>query len=229
MIYPVGNGSKQDFEANWYIAQGFGAVTSYGYHEGLDINIKTGGDTDLGKEMKAIAKGRILYYHYAGHPTSAYGRHLVYKIDGAWGSRWVHYAHCLDTGFSNSVKDVSEGEVIAYLGKSGTPYAHLHMSIFKVDPSTIGGIDIIARNLNDLNAYWEDPLAFMNKWTQVVAPPAEPIISDPKAKIDFQGMQTPIETYGVMELQLIKSKILSKDSKIKELEGKISAAKSALG
>jgi murein DD-endopeptidase MepM/ murein hydrolase activator NlpD len=166
VIYPTG--SKSDYEANWYCAQGFGSVTSYGKHEGRDENLKSGGDSDLGRELVAIAPGKIIYYHYASHPTTGFGRHLVYKIDGPWGTRWIMYAH-LDS-FEAVVRDVAEGQVIARLGKSGTSSAHLHWSIWKVDPSTNGGIDSIAHNDTELNQKWEDPIAFLNQWVQAPAP-----------------------------------------------------------
>jgi hypothetical protein len=171
--YPVtSDGSLESFNRDWYNAQGFGAQTSYGYHEGADLNLKTGGDSDLGQELKAIANGRIVYYHYASHPTTGFGRHLVYKIDGGWGTRWVMYSHCDSNNFLGAVQDVSEGQIIARLGKSGnSPSAHLHWSIFKVDPATFG-IDNFANNLTELNQHWEDPIAFVNTW--MVAPPPTP-------------------------------------------------------
>jgi len=233
MRYPVGNtGSKEEFNRDWYIAQGFGNPTSYGFHEGLDINLRTGGDTDLNKELKAIAKGIVTYYHYASHPTTNFGRHLVYEIVGAWGRRWVHYAHCTDQDFVNIVKEVSEGQIVARLGKSGTTAAHLHMSIFKVNPKDLtNGIDSIAKTKEQLDAWWEDPITFINKWIGVPTPTPTPTpdpnlpISDPKAKLDFQGMQTEIEKYDVLEFELVKAKIIAKDkdivikaNRIKELE-----------
>lgn len=198
MIYPVGNGTREDFEANWYIAQGFGVVTNYGFHEGIDINLRTGGDTDLDKEIKAIANGRIVYYHYASHPTTTFGRHNVYRIEGAWGVRWIMNAHMGEQDFVKEVKDVNEGVIIGRIGKSGTPYAHDHMSIFKVDPATIGGIDQIARNTTDLNNWWEDPIAFINTWIQPPTPTnPEPVITD----------QTKIPQIDNMEVQAIRSLI----------------------
>lgn len=216
MIYPVGDGTKQTFENLWYVAQGFGnPVPAYGYHEGADINLKTGGDTDLGQELKSIAAGRITNYHYGSHPSTGFGRHIIYRIEGAWGTRWVHYAHCQDVGFLNSAQDVVEGQVIARLGKSGTPYAHLHMSIFKVDPATFG-IDNVANTTTELNQYWEDPIAFLNTWTQ--APPAL-VITD----------QTRIPQIDNKEVQQIRSELEAKTNRILELEARIQGAKNALG
>jgi murein DD-endopeptidase MepM/ murein hydrolase activator NlpD len=162
MRYPVGNGTREEFERDWYVAYSFGNPS---LHEGVDINLKSGGNTDYGFPLYAIANGRIIYYHYGTHPGSNFGRHIVYKIEGAWGSRWVHYAHCHSDNFLNSVQDVTEGQMIARIGNSGTPLAHLHMSIYKVDPITIGGIDRVARTVTELNTYWEDPLAFIRLWS----------------------------------------------------------------
>lgn len=226
MIYPVGDGTRTTFERDWYVAQGFGNPTSYGVHDGADINIKTGGDTDLGQELKAIAKGEIVYYHYGSHPTQNFGRHLVYKITGDFGTRFVHYAHCLDVGFLNLAQEVVEGRIVARLGKSGTPYAHLHMAIFKVDPTTLpSGIDSIAHNTNELNQIWEDPIAFLNTWTQV----SSPVITE-QTHIPLGG------TYGEPELQQVRSMLIAKDAdlvsksgEITNLKQRIQAAKNALG
>jgi len=193
MRYPVSaTGSLESFQKDWYIAQGFGNPTTYGFHEGVDINLKTGGDTDLGQEIKAIANGKIVYYHFSSHPTTGFGRHLVYRIDGAWGTRWVHCTHLQDIGFLNSVQDVTEGQIIARLGKSGTPYAHLHFAIYKVDPVAFG-IDNIANTTSELNQYWEDPIAFINTWITQSAPTPPPVTD--QSKYDFG------EGFGIMELQ----------------------------
>ncbi len=165
MRYPTSNtGTWEDFNRDWYIAQRFGEPTSYGYHEGIDINTRLGGDTDLGKEIKAIAKGRITYYHYASHPTSGFGRHLVYKITGSWGERWVMCSHMTESGLF-SQQDINDGQVIGYVGKSGTQVAHLHFSIFKVDPATLrNGIDTIAKTTTELNNWWENPVLFIENY-----------------------------------------------------------------
>lgn len=195
MRYPITNtGSKQEVEEFWKIDQSFGQQTAYGFHEGIDWNLKTGGDTDLGQELKSIAPGKIVYYHNSSHPSINFGRHLVVRIEGAWGVRWVHYAHCLNTDFHGSLQDVTEGQVIARLGKSGTPWAHLHFAIFKADPGSIGGIDSIATNRERLDAIWEDPVAFIDRWMQT---PTSPVTD--QSKYDFG------EGFGIIELQQARS------------------------
>ena len=215
MRYAVSNtGNKQDFEKDWYIASGFGeprknsaGVVTY-YHEGVDINLRTGGDTDLNQELKAIANGKIVYYHQDhANISNTFGRHLVYKIDGAWGTRWIHYAHCSELNFLGSEQEVMEGQVIARIGKSGTSSAHLHMSIFKIDPVTLG-IDNIANNQTELNQHWEDPIAFIDKW--IVAPATKPVITD-QTKINLGAF------LGEMEVQAIRSTIIDTGNKVVNL------------
>lgn len=60
---------------------------------------------------------------------------------------------------------MEEGQQIARVGKSGTVYAHNHFTIFKVDPATLPqGIDTVATTWQQLNDWWEDPIAFIEKW-----------------------------------------------------------------
>jgi murein DD-endopeptidase MepM/ murein hydrolase activator NlpD len=193
MRFPVGNtGTKEEFERDWYNAQGFGVQTSYGWHEGCDINLKTGGDTDLNKELKAISSGRLVYYHYSSHPTTGFGRHLVYKINGPWGSRWVMYSHMSDLDFLKGEQDISEGQILGRLGKSGnSPSAHLHWSIYKVDPVGFG-IDNYANTQTELNDLWEDPIAFVNKW--MVAPAPIPVPDIRLSLLDQAGILTEGDT-----------------------------------
>lgn len=161
MRKPVGN-SEQDYKDNWYIATKFGVKTSYGFHEGLDLNLNTGGDTDLGQSLYTCMKGKIAYYHNSKHPSANFGKHIVEEVETSIGKRWLHYAHCQD--IVAEAKEVTEGEVIGHLGKSGTTWAHLHFSVFKVDPQTLpNGIDEVANTEKELNDYWEDPLIFFER------------------------------------------------------------------
>lgn len=170
MIYPVRN-----FKTEWNLTAGneFGQAVSYGFHEGNDLNMNGGGDIELGKDILAIAKGDLVYYHTAKHPTTGFGYHNVYRIQGAWGMRWVHQAHNLPD-LLTTVGTLNEGDVIAHAGKSGTTYAHVHFSIFKVDPASLPfGIDTIAKNQTDLNNWWEDPIKFIEKYMTPVVPPID--------------------------------------------------------
>lgn len=161
MRYPVNNFKEQ---WNTTAGYGFGAVTPYGRHEGVDINKNGGGNIELGEPIFSIAQGKLVYYHKASHPTRNFGYHSVYKIDGIWGTRWVHQAHCLED-ITAGVQDLTEGQQIGRVGNSGTTYAHIHFAIFKVDPATLPqGIDTIATNEQQLNSWWENPITFIEKY-----------------------------------------------------------------
>lgn len=168
MRYPVAK-NENDFKKNWYVALGFGEQQPYGFHEGGDINLKTGGDSDLGEPIHAISKFTREYFHFNSHPEAGFGVHYVYKIEGPWGTRWVHCAHNMIAPEIQNKTDGNEGELLSYLGKTGRPRselpAHLHFSIFKVDPATLpNGIDTIAKTKQQLNDWWEDPIAFIEKY-----------------------------------------------------------------
>lgn len=150
MRFPYGSG-------NWYNAQSYGKKTDYGYHEGDDFNLVSGGDSDLGQPLYAIADGTVTSVHtHITKPT--FGTHIHIQHDGKWGTVYSHYAHLQST--SVKVGDrVTEGQQVGRLGKSGTDAAHLHFAI-KNQPT---GVDGIARTLADL-AKWENPTEFINKW-----------------------------------------------------------------
>jgi len=150
MRFPYGSG-------NWYNAQGYGKKTDYGYHEGDDFNLVSGGDSDLGQPLYAIADGTVTSVHnHITKPT--FGTHIHIQHDGKWGTVYSHYAHLQST--SVKVGDrVTEGQEIGKLGKSGTDSAHLHFSI-KNQPT---GVDGIAKTLEDLKK-WENPTEFITKW-----------------------------------------------------------------
>ncbi len=171
MRFPVGKlGTLEEYQKFWYDAQPFGNKTAYGYHEGVDLNLKTGGDTDLGEPLYAVADGKIVYYHLNTHPATGFGKHMVLEcyIPNI-GRRWFHYAHCEE--ITATVKDVKEGGQIGRLGKSGTEHAHLHFAIFKVDPKTLrSGIDTVAKTLTELNDWWQNPMDILNLATQTVPP-----------------------------------------------------------
>jgi hypothetical protein len=162
MRYPVGKlGTKDEFDKFWYSAGGFGDQRDGYYHEGEDINLKSGGDTDLGELLYAVNDGKIVYYHNNSHPDKGFGRHMVLECDTPLGKRWFHYAHCEE--ITASVKEVKKGDVIGKLGKSGTTYAHLHFAVFKVDPSGLrSGIDTIAKTIQELNQWWQNPFEVLD-------------------------------------------------------------------
>lgn len=180
MRWPV-----ERFKEDWNLTAGlsFGQPTSYGFHDGWDLNLNGAGDSDLGKEIFAISNGDLVYWHGAKHPTTGFGYHSVYKIQGSFGTRWVHQTHCMPD-ITPAPKAITENERIARVGKSGLnpndpdQKAHIHFSMFKVDPATLpDGIDTLAKTQQQLNDWWEDPIKFIEKQLQ-------PIDELPQCKID---------------------------------------------
>lgn len=156
MRYPVARDKKEYLE-KWYVAQGYGARTSYGRHDGVDLNLKTGGNSDLGQKLYSIADGVVTSIHK--HKTG-WGKHIHIQHDGPWGVCYSHYAHC-DSIAVKTGDSVKEGQVIGKLGNSGnSTAAHLHFSIKKKPV----GVDSVAKNIIALHGGWYDPIPFINKY-----------------------------------------------------------------
>lgn len=155
MIYPVDN-----FKTEWNgtAGYGFGQSVSYGFHDGVDLNDNNGGNSDLGKPLYAVAKGTVVGVHE--HTGSGnFGKHVFIQIDGPWGTRFVHYAHCLEISVQPG-QVVEEGQQIAKVGNSGTVYAHCHFAVKK----KASGMDDVANTKAELDDIWEDPIAFIEKY-----------------------------------------------------------------
>jgi hypothetical protein len=200
MNYPVNSWE------NWYSAQGFGKKTSYGFNEGEDINLKTGGDTDLGQPLLAICAGEVTSVHeHTGQNT--FGKHIHIAHDGPWGRVWCHYAHC-DEVLVKSGDKVQEGQVVAKVGKTGTQYAHCHWAI-KKEPT---GIDGIAKTEEDLKK-WLPPIGFVTEWKA-------------KMNTDLGWLKTVMQEWGVnllieSEARTKLNEIIEGYKKNAELEKKI--------
>ncbi len=151
MRYPIDNLEK------WYVASGFGENRGTYLHEGEDLNLKTGGDTDLGQPLFAISAGEVTSVH---RHLTGFGNHLHIRHGGEWGTVYCHYAHCQDI-FVKLGDIVKEGDKVATLGKSGTDYAHLHWAV-KLQPT---GIDAVAKTKDDLKQ-WTAPIEFVTKWRE---------------------------------------------------------------
>ncbi len=208
MLFPVGiTKGREEFYKYWYLAQKFGSPAT---HEGLDINRKTGGNTDFGEPVFAIAEGDVVYSHYNEHSYNGFGRHIVLKIVGPWGVRYPMYSHLDSKDFLAAPQHVFEGQQIGAIGRSGnSPLAHLHLSLHLNDPGTIpGGIDKYPRTVKELNTYWEDPLAFIEKW---YTEPVQTEITDDTIIPQISGLR-------VREIR----------SRIVDLEGKIAQVRTII-
>lgn len=180
---------------SWYSAQGFRTKTDYGYHEGEDFNLLSGGNSDLGQPLYAIADGTITSVELLTKVPS-FGKHIHLKIETPQGTRWAHYCHC-DQVFVQSGQTVKQGDRIATVGRTGTTLAHLHFAI-KNAPTGINGI---AKTQEDLKK-WDSPLEFLGRGM------ASLVITD----------QTRIPQIGNKEVQAIGSEMRDKDKTINDLK-----------
>ena len=216
MRYPV-----DDFLTKWNVTAGFGfgAKTDYGSHEAVDLNDNLGGNSDLGKPLYAIAKGTITSVH---NHTVNFGKHLHLKIEGEWGTRWAHYAHCNEI-FVKEGDVVEEGQKIATVGNTGTTYAHCHFAL-KKEPT---GVDAVAKTLDDLKK-WEDPIKFIETWIQ-------PVTTVPVEKEKFIDLEhTKAAWNKVRELLNVQDsetvvlsevkKLIDYEDAVIQMEGKVAEA-----
>ena len=212
MKYPC-----HEFKEKWYNAQGFGVKTDYGYHDGCDLNLKTGGDTDLGQELLAVADGEIT--SICNHTKiPSFGKHFHLKVETPLGIRYFHYAHCKDILVSEGTK-VKEGQLIAHLGKTGTTVAHLHFAC-KNQPT---GVDAIAKTQEDLKK-WEDPILFIenqNKPSVPITTPQNERITAVELNLDKVNDELSKNTRRLDEIQRSVDVVSADRDILEDLQGKM--------
>lgn len=126
--------------SSFYIAAGFDDP-NYGTgrrHKGIDVNLKTGGDTDLGYPVQSMFPGQVVFASSPGSwggvvlvRSDAWVTQYVNKLLGVnWKSLEVQYAHLMQ--MTVRVGDrLNAGEHLGSIGKGGyNQYlAHLHLEV----------------------------------------------------------------------------------------------------
>jgi len=128
---PVANPVSQ-----WYIAQGhtFSSVNPGG-HTGLDINLITGGDTDLGQPVYSTCNGLAVYAQQA--PGAYWGNIVIVQAIGARGIEFWRYAH-LDRIDAQVGDYIFANDSVGTIGKGGQNryWAHLHLDLWRGEIQT---------------------------------------------------------------------------------------------
>jgi len=158
MRYPVGKGTQDDFSKYWYIASFFGEKRIGYYHSGDDYNLKTGGNTDHGQPLYAIADGVISGVDSVS--TKGFGKQIFLKFQDPLDKRkvfYAHYAHC-DSIDVVAGQEVEEEELLGRLGRTGTTFSHLHFSI----KNKANGMDNVPKTKEELKE-WENPTTFIKE------------------------------------------------------------------
>ncbi len=137
--WPIGSTGQRadtDVPAGWYVAVGFNEVYQpslrrQAIHPGLDLNLRSGGDTDLGQPVFAAADGEVT----ASGAWPVWGNIVVVRHrlpDG--GQLWSQYAH-LARRLVVVGNVVRRGQQIGTIGKGERRQfaAHLHFEIRQRD------------------------------------------------------------------------------------------------
>jgi murein DD-endopeptidase MepM/ murein hydrolase activator NlpD len=122
-------------------------------HLGDDWNAVTGGNSDLGDPIYAIANGYVVFSKDAG---SGWGNviRVMHQLND---STYVEslYAHC-DTMLVQSKEGIKRGQKIATIGNAnGAYYAHLHLEIRDSVEMEVGG------GYSSFYTGYVDPTAFI--------------------------------------------------------------------
>lgn len=145
--FPVGKPNAEGY----YNAQPF----QRNNHLGDDWNAVTGGNSDLGDPIYAIANGYVVL---AQDKSGGWGNviRVMHQLDD---STYVEsiYAHC-DTMLVSANEGIKRGEQIATIGNAGgIYYAHLHLEIRDSVEMDLGG------GYSSYYTGFLDPTAFINK------------------------------------------------------------------
>lgn len=151
---------KEPFREPYKIDSQFGEKRDYGYHSGSDWNGTGGGNTDCGYKLYPIKNAEIVHTSEA---DVSYGKIVVCRITGTFGERWIRYCHCREILVTGGI--VTPETPIATLGTTGNSTAcHLHWDVIK---KPLPNWRSYAKTKEYLNEYFEDPVAFFNKYKNV--------------------------------------------------------------
>lgn len=205
-------------EGDYKIDQRFKDPTSYGPHEGIDVNLKSGGNTDCGTLYRAVADGEIIH---ASESTANYGRLIVLKCKTVLGERYVRYAHCDEIPARKAL--VKRGDTIATMGSTGNSTAcHLHFDVLKKVPSNWRYY-----GKTNFDEYFEDPEVFFTTELEPTLPATPALEFTEQTKIPL-NIITEKETYTTIELGTLKSKIKDKDRNIYNLENETTTLRTSI-
>lgn len=188
------------FKTEQRVSQLYGARPDYykqfGFngHEGVDYA------TTVGTELRSPFDGIILR-DTDDAKADAYGKKVVVWDPVQKIAFW--FCH-LDYNTVVDGQKVKEGDILGFTGNTGNSTGpHCHVNFCETGA---GG-----SRLNTTNGY-KGFLDF-TKYCEFVTPTAPPTTVN--TNIDFGGFITPMETYGIISLETLKSKLLAKDNFIK--------------
>lgn len=154
--YPIGNGeilTQAKDKDGWYNALDFGEEN----HLGEDWNKNTGGNTDCGEPVYAIANGEITYAADAG---PGWGNVIIVTHTLPDGSKVQSlYGHLLE--ILKTSGEVKKRELIGKVGNANGKYlCHLHLELRDQNcPSW----DLVFVGYSPISYGWLDPSDFIDR------------------------------------------------------------------
>jgi len=132
-------------------------VTGNKYHPGIDLNRGTPGNADLGDDIKATTKGKIVHAEFTG---------------GGWGNLiviyhpelkiWSRYGHLQDILVEKD-EEITEGQLIGHCGNTGGNWSpHLHFDIIIKELSSWRNYTN-GWTLSKIKEYYANPLEFIEE------------------------------------------------------------------
>lgn len=177
-----------------------------GYHPGEDLNSGNSAYADLGKPVKAMMTGKIIYAKYSGR---GWGNIVVilHEKEQIW-SRYAHFSQI----FVKNGDIVMTGDIIGHCGKSGTASPHLHWEVIKKElprwtfyPNGWSTTKILE--------HWENPYKFVERMNEQFVPEwMKESVDKAISKMIEADWSDPNEVIGdaTIETMLVKMGALSK-------------------
>jgi murein DD-endopeptidase MepM/ murein hydrolase activator NlpD len=155
--YPIGKGAAltpaRDKKDDWYNALDFGASN----HLGEDWNKNSGGNTDCGESVFAVADGRIVYAENAG---AGWGNVVIIEHELANGTKVQSLYGHLQTILKTS-GEVKLREQIGEVGNADGKYlCHLH---FEIRDENCPRWNAAGEGYSADNKGWLDPSDFIDR------------------------------------------------------------------
>lgn len=159
MILPVNPANKVKIDVTFLDPR---YPVKLGLHTGWDLNLVSGGNSDLGYPFQSIYPGRVVY------ATDDAGFGLWGGLIVVWHpglNVWTRYAHHQPgTRRVREGQEVRQGEVLAGIGrgKRNAFIAHLHFDVFKRQPAHWAHWPNLDKD--ELLAHYLDPLTLFRKF-----------------------------------------------------------------
>lgn len=155
--YPVGEidyvTERNDWRDHWYNAQDFGENR----HLGEDWNKTTGGDTDCGEPVYAVADGQITFAADAG---PGWGNVIIIEHTATDGTKLRSlYGHL--ESMSRTTGAIERRQLIGKIGNANGRYkCHLHLELrWQECPLW----NVVGPGYSDVRHGWVDPSEFIEK------------------------------------------------------------------